>query len=507
MEINYQYIDNVYRPERIECFDEYGVLQRVVYISGEDMENIDYKDNRTNLGYSKPSMTQFYNPLFEHLGNKYCSITHLDIKRDSKGYVREALFKSSNSKEDSPFVDSRGSCGMSIFRDSLGRIETIRYITPSVTVRDNNGRENMGYKYFEKRVYDGERLTDIYIGNLEFDNNGKYLGKYKWSYGTSFRNYTDSAKFIRTLCYQDSTGFFDHVKIVDGRVVERAICDFRILDLDNKSYLRKNAYIKQFLYNKDGTIQCIYSLDTNTMKPVSTICYLYNSERLPIKEIHEGVIDACDNYMVDYEYNNNKVSKVSYLGSNNKNAYRVRYSYDKNGRICAESYYDDMGKLSDCCTFSMTIPTDDFENEFLKWASWIKGDMVPDTCWGMGIAFPVFAKYAIRTFQYDDYGNVDTIRYYRSNGSCFVIIEEDIRKDGLVTSSVAYAVNSDNQKLPLKDHHFCCGIDCFDINPALMELMLSNSSKTHDEKVPEVKTITNDKGEIIKFDFSEFNVE
>ena len=491
-EIKYQYIDNVYRPERIECFDENGVLQRIIHISGENLENVEYKDNRTNLGYNKQSMSQFYNPLFEHLGNKYCNITHLDINRDSLGYIQNVVFKSSNSKSDHPFVDSRGSCGMFFLRDSLGRIESVLYLTPSVIINSK-----MAGKYFENRAYKGKKLSEIFVGNYRFDKYGKYLGDVQWLYCTSFR-YNDTTRCVRTFRYQDSTRFFDNEiieRIANGRIIKKDSYNYRFID--SNRYVRNCDYSKQFAYNKNGTIRCIYSLEPITGKEKLTQ-YSFNSKRLPIREIHKGLTDSHDNYVINYEYDDyNRIREASYCGLNNTIIYQIRYTYDKYGRISAESYYNDKGVLSDYCTFGTTTPTDDFEKHFLEWVSCVDND----TLWNCGIAYPVCEKYAKRTFQYDDYGNVDAIRYFRRNDSCIFMINENIQDNGLVRRSVVYAINLKNN--PDKQYLIVCNSSFGDDVEFVFELLQGmplDSMRPKETIVPDTKSEKNEKEEITKFD-------
>ncbi|MCH5174548.1 MAG: hypothetical protein J1F40_01510 [Prevotellaceae bacterium] len=156
--LKYLYRDSLYMPERIECYNEYGNLQRIKQISGEKLDKIDFK---TELSFNRQTLSEFKDPLLDMLGNKYCNITHFDLERDGSGNVNRIVFKASNEKNAVPMTDTRKHIAMALVRDSIGRITHVGYYTYMRTINYIIEYNYTNYELSENTLWHtkGQRLV------------------------------------------------------------------------------------------------------------------------------------------------------------------------------------------------------------------------------------------------------------------------------------------------------------------------------------------------------------
>lgn len=450
-EIKYQYIDNQYRPERLECYNEYGLLQRIIQISGDNLDKIDYKDSRTDISYNGQSMSQFYNPLFERLGNKYCNITHLDLTRDTNGNILCVFFKSYNGKGSIPFSDTRGSYGMRFERDSIARIIRTYYLT-DVKIGDREIPYHL-FRYFIDYSYEGGLMRRLKIKEAESflpKNGGGVISH--GIFGMDF-NTNDTIREIKKYSYIDTTGNYICELLENGLVYDWYICDCKGWATNGKPLNQKNKKSTMARYNKDGTQNYILICDTITNKVKYIKSFKYNSYR---QKIEEQLSDTGGNLISTstFKYQNKQLMSIVIDSGGIK--CKTKYKRDRLGRVIEISSVDRNNNLIDGFTYSTTDPVDGFEKSSLeKLANDMRGRTIDSIYSPLHDSyFMMYGSYSKRTFLYDDMGNIEKIYYYRANGDCILIIKEDILEDGFVPDSELYLTNRDKQILPYKSQFY-----------------------------------------------------
>lgn len=438
MSIKYLYRDSMYMPERVECYNEYGNLQRIKQISGEKLDKIDFKNFKTELSFNRQTLSEFKDPLLDMLGNKYCNITHFDLERDELGNVNKVVFKASNEKNALPMTDTRKHIAMTLSRDTIGRITYVLYWTYKGTVDYLIGYNYTNYELSEKTLwrYDGHKVVQDTQFKLQYPVVHKYIftasdssyirHDYHYSKGVLQQKRTEK----ESLIINDRPQLMDNVRYSynkNGQIE----CE-SYLDRDNNV-----SYYKSFKYNEDNRVACIE--------------YAIPSENSNIRSAigPEGYSYA------EFGYEGGLLISQHLHGR--KDAYNIEYSYDKDNQLISIAYYDRSHTLANLGDFHKTIASDNYEKQVLDAINGMidikragNNDMFKgDTIYKLNWKFPFWHNYAKRVFDYDDWGNITKIRYYNDREECYIIINEDILEDGTVPSSIGYIVNQKGHRLPL----------------------------------------------------------
>lgn len=444
MSIKYLYRDSMYMPERVECYNEYGNLQRIKQISGEKLDKIDFKNFKTELSFNRQTLSEFKDPLLDMLGNKYCNITHFDLERDKSGNVNRIVFKASNEKNALPMTDTRKHIAMALVRDSLGRITYVGYYTYMRTIDYLIGYNYTNYELNEKTLWNREKQK--VVQDIQFKH--EYPVVYKYVFTAS------DSSLIRCE-YHLSKGVLQQKRTekVFGYEQGKSL-------IINKTQLIDNV---RYDYTKNGYVGCESHLDRDN-----------NVSYYKLIKYNEDNRVACVEYAIPSE-NGNKRSAIGPEGYSyaefryeggllilqhlhgGEGGYNVKYSYDKDKQLVSIAYYDKSWKLSNLGDFNKTIASDNYERQVLDAINGLidikragNNDMFKgDTIYSLNWAFPFWCTYAKRVFDYDDWGNITKIRYCNDREECYIIINEDILEDGTVPSSIGYIINKKGHKFPL----------------------------------------------------------
>ena len=472
LRIKYQYIDSLYRPERIECYNEYNNLQQIKKISGEKLDKIDFQDFKTELAFRKQTLSEFKDPLLEQMGNKYCNITRFDLYRNNNGYINAVVFKSSNAQKELPKADARRHWAMIIGNDSLGRIINVGYIS------------YRGYAdyYIEYAYHDFKLHIKRLWGNTK--NNTKTLVqqviyKYNANFISQVIHTTRDSTFLKTEFHYDK-GILQKKRTLKlfGKYTEKAFITEKALPLDNVKYeYTENGYVNResILDMKDSIkYQKIYTYTADNR--ISSIRYVVRTDNGKVKPTW-----GPEHYhRVDNKYEKGLLITQSFVGYKGK--YHIRYEYDNNKRLISTTYYNELQLPAFLGDFGHIVPNDNYESNVLgvylellklKYAEdnrLIKGDTIHSS----GCTFPLWDYYTQRKFSYDELGNITRISYSTPGGIDFLIIEEDILENGAVPTSIGYIINSKGQKLPLAHTFRSQTSSTSELDITLISILLEN---------------------------------
>ena len=441
MNVKYIYRDSMYMPERVECYDEYGNLQRIKQISGDKLDKIDFKNFKTDLSFNQQTLNDFKYPLLSLFGNKYCNITHFDLARDKYGHVNQIIFKASNEKNAKVMSDTRNHIAITLGRDSVGRI-----LAAAFWINDSVCIYNVEYIYTGD-VFSGKALRWVRepIEFVDYIDKGNYREK-------NIRMVDDSVMTCIEYFYQK------------GRLKQKIIsklfgkCEVFIFYPNGRVVLEDNIL---YTYNKQGYVIREYHLRIDGTTDYVT-SYKYNDKGLVTRVEYSASLNdrqakavvgpyGCTSYENFYKDGLLR-SQRRYTGAN---YFDVHYDYDRNKRLISTSYHNADDEFNNLGDFRNTIPNDRVEEQVL---SHIVGKMIKnngnkknevpecDTIYASKKKFPFWKKYAKREFIYDDWGNISEIRYYNDREECYIIIKEDILADGKVSCSIGYIINQKRQK-------------------------------------------------------------
>lgn len=470
--------DSIHRIESVFCYDSHHKLQQIIRINGERLNKIDIQDYRSELAFTRQTLSDFEYPLFESLGNKYANITHFEMIRDNKGQIVGMSFKAGNGQNEPFMPDTRNNIGVVFNLDSIGRITECHYST------------------YDKGV--------IYVVTYEYDSQNQLVSRNLYNkqrkvsallVSTTYKRTKDKIEkfFIKTF---DNTAkkvtYMYNKGMLESVITEKCKTNIKEGGMIIFDIIKKEETIF-YEYNNKGFPKWIHYYDSNNQQVISkqitytpnnyikNICYrkLVGDHTFTLADGPEGY-----SYIDNIFTSNNVLEKsLCYQYSSNQK-YFQKYEYNSSNKLHSILFTDTLGSLINMGDFNKVLVNDDFERKANATYTSVYSNRNTnkklfngDTLVVFGHKFPMYEKFAKRELTYDAYGNVTAIKYYNKNLNCFYTIKEWILENGFVTQSIACLVNSENYEYPLSTDYVEKkgeGEMCISPELAFMLLKLSN---------------------------------